>query len=324
MEIYLYTEPGCRACVDAKAFLTSHGISFQERNVRLNPEYLRILNDELNSCTTPTLVVDRESVVGFDRIKYQLLARTLGFAQPVGPGARPARRESFMKTKRIVIVLILLAVAVPLSAQMAFGPRLSNVSGVWNPVVGGGAAYEMKDSDGTTSQIEMTIIGKEDVQGTPGYWTEIAVTGSQNKDKDMVLKYLVTRGSAGMTASKVIMQQPGQDPMEMDLSAMGMGMGGRKSPMSAPTDIREKADLVGTETITVPAGSFSCDHYHNKDNTGDAWVSSKVGPWGLVKMVDKKQTMILNKVITDAKEHITGTPKPFNPMEMMRNHGGRE
>jgi hypothetical protein len=34
--------------------------------------------------------------------------------------------------------------------------------------------------------------------------------------------------------------------------------------------------------------------------------------------------MILNKVITDAKEHITGTPKPFNPMEMMRNHGGRE
>ena len=322
MEIYLYTEPGCRACVDAKAFLNSHGISFQERDVRLNPEYLRILNEELNSCTTPTLVVDQETVVGFDRITYQLLARTLGFAQPAAPGARPARREMSMTTKRIVMVLIVLALAAPLSAQMAFGPRLSNVSGVWNPVAGSGGVYEMTDSDGAKSQIEMTIVGKEDVQGTPGYWMEIAVTGSRNGD--VVLKYLLARGSVGMNASKVIIQQAGQDPMEMDFAAMGMGMGGRKPPVSTPTDIREKADLVGTETITVPAGTFSCDHYHSKDNTGDAWVSSKVGPWGLVKMVDKKQTMVLNKVITDAKDHITGTPKPFNPMEMMRNRGGRE
>jgi hypothetical protein len=123
-----------------------------------------------------------------------------------------------------------------------------------------------------------------------------------------------------MNASKMIMQQAGQEPMEMDFNAMGMA--GRKPPV--PTDIREKADLVGTETITVPAGTFSCDHYHSKDNTGDVWVSSKVGPWGLVKMVDKKQTIVLNKVITDAKDRITGTPRPFNPMEMMRNRGGRE
>ena len=56
MEIHLYTEPGCSACVDAKAFLTSHGILFEERDIRANPEYLRILTDEIDSCTTPTLV----------------------------------------------------------------------------------------------------------------------------------------------------------------------------------------------------------------------------------------------------------------------------
>jgi hypothetical protein len=29
--------------------------------------------------------------------------------------------------------------------------------------------------------------------------------------------------------------------------------------------------------------------------------------------------MVLTKAITDAKDHITGTPKKFDPMQMMRN-----
>ena len=58
-----------------------------------------------------------------------------------------------------------------------------------------------------------------------------------------------------------------------------------------------------------------------KDGTGDAWVSDKVGPWGLVKSQDKDSTMVLAKVITDAKDHITGTPKKFDPMQMMRGMG---
>ena len=39
----------------------------------------------------------------------------------------------------------------------------------------------------------------------------------------------------------------------------------------------------------------------------------QVAPWGLVKMQGKDASMILTKVITDAKDHITGTPKKFDP-----------
>src|SRR5260370_28037812 len=67
MEIHLYTEPGCGACIEAKSFLTSHGISFEERDVRANPEYLRILTDDLDSCTLPTLVAGNTIIAGFDR-----------------------------------------------------------------------------------------------------------------------------------------------------------------------------------------------------------------------------------------------------------------
>jgi hypothetical protein len=47
--------------------------------------------------------------------------------------------------------------------------------------------------------------------------------------------------------------------------------------------------LVGTESITVPAGTFPCKHYRNKltaEDNGpvlDVWVSDAVAPTGLVK-----------------------------------------
>jgi glutaredoxin len=73
MEIYLYTEPCCGACIEAKNFLKSSGISFQERDVRANPEYLRILTEDLDSCTLPTLVAGDAIIAGFDRQEYERL-----------------------------------------------------------------------------------------------------------------------------------------------------------------------------------------------------------------------------------------------------------
>ncbi len=73
MEIVLYTEPRCSACVDARSFLTSHGLSFEERDIRSNPEYLRILNEELDSCMTPTLLAGDKILIGFDKAEYEQL-----------------------------------------------------------------------------------------------------------------------------------------------------------------------------------------------------------------------------------------------------------
>jgi glutaredoxin len=75
MANYFYTEPGCAACEDARKFLISHGIPFEERDIRANPEYLRVLTEELDSLTTPTLVLGDNVIVGFDRNEYK---RALG------------------------------------------------------------------------------------------------------------------------------------------------------------------------------------------------------------------------------------------------------
>ena len=227
-----------------------------------------------------------------------------------------------MKTKQIVVLLAVLSLALPLGAQMGMGPRMPDMSGIWHPVVGAGGAYEMTDRDGKKSQLELTIVGKEDVAGKPGFWMEMAMANPRSGG-DMFMKYLIAPGDNGMMSTRMIMQMPGQDPMEMDLNMMNRG---GRGPAAGATgsDIRSKAELVGTESVTVPAGTFTCEHYRTKDGNSDVWVSDKVAPWGLVKMQGKNNSMLLTKVITDAKDHITGTPKKFDPMQMMRDRQGQQ
>ena len=220
-----------------------------------------------------------------------------------------------MKLKPITALLIAFVVALPLAAQM-MGPRIPTLSGIWHPEVGSGASYDRSTADRKT-QMEITVVGKEDVDGKPAYWMEFAISDpNMMGGQQMVMKQLMSVDVNTVTSTRVIMQPPGQDPMEMDMS-MGPGRG----KQSTPANIADKAELVGTESVTVPAGTFSCQHFRMKDGSGDAWISDKVTPWSLVKYQGKDSTMVLTKVITDAKDRITGTPKKFDPMEMMRNRG---
>src|SRR5262249_60067091 len=75
----------------------------------------------------------------------------------------------------------------------------------------------------------------------------------------------------------------------------------------------DKWRQVGTESVTVPAGTFSCAHWQRDDGKSDVWVSDKVSPFGIVKMVNEHETMTLTKLITDAKDHITGPVQQFDP-----------
>lgn len=214
-------------------------------------------------------------------------------------------------------VFIALAFGAALSLDAQMGTRMQGpaMSGIWHPVVGSGGAYEVTGSDGQKHRMEITIVGKEEVEGKTAYWMEMAM-GDPRSGGDMYIKYLVTPNENGMTSTRMIMQPPGQQPMEMDTSMMNRG------PSHAlPSDIQQKAERVGSESVTVPAGTFTCDHYRMKDGSADVWISDKVAPWGIVKTQGKDSSMVLTRVITDAKDHITGTPRKFDPMQMMRGMG---
>jgi hypothetical protein len=201
-----------------------------------------------------------------------------------------------------------LAAAVLLAAWPAvsqIGVRAPEFRGVFNPVVGSGAAYEMASKAGK-SDLELTVVGKEDVNGKPGVWIEMAINPPQGSGP-MYAKNLMVIDGKSATSAKMIVQITGQPPM--DITSM---IAAQQAP-PASIDVRDSAEHVGTEDVTTPAGTFSCEHYKAKDGAWEAWLSDKVIPWGLVKSNNGADTtMVLTKVITGATDHITGTPVPMN------------
>jgi hypothetical protein len=200
-----------------------------------------------------------------------------------------------------------LVATMPLFASAQMGMHVAPaMRGIFNPIVGSGGEYEMTADKGTKMVMEIAIVGKESVAGKDGYWFEM--TMSNLPTGQMVMKSLTVVEGTDTVVSRVIMQMGTRPPMEMPTQM------NKSSAQKQPADIRDRAEDVGSETVTTPAGTFTAEHYKMKDGTGDAWVAPKAGPYGLVKFQGKDSTMVLTKVITDAKDRITGTPQPFNPM----------
>jgi hypothetical protein len=205
-------------------------------------------------------------------------------------------------------VITAVCLLVPMVASAQFGrSQAPSWRGVWNPVVGAGGTYEVTKKDGTKTTMEMAIIGKESVDGKDGYWFEVTIPGTEVGT--MIMKSLTVRNDQDMTSTRMIMQMGDRAPMEMP-SRM------TQNREKQPADIRQLAEDVGPESVTTPAGTFATTHYKMKDGSGDVWVADKAGPFGMVKFVGKDNSMVLIKVESNAKDKITGTPVPFNPMAM--------
>jgi hypothetical protein len=207
------------------------------------------------------------------------------------------------------VVVAIVMLCLPASAQV--GMRQPQMRGMWHPVVGAGAVYEMQSRDAKKNALEVAVVGQEQFQGKPGYWLEMSFPDP--------------RGGEGI--SKMLMVTEGENPgpkrmiVKMGGEAMEMPM---NSPMMANrsqsqnTDIRKDAVRLGTETITTPAGTFVCEHWRTNDQSSDVWLSDKVSPWGIVKTTGKDSSLLLTRLVTDAKTKITGPVKQFDVQEMMK------
>jgi hypothetical protein len=232
------------------------------------------------------------------------------FYNPRNPAGRASEIGEAMTGAKLSILVAVVSLIGAISANGQMGMRGVRLPpGFFNPVVGGGASYETTDSNGRKSGLDLALIGKESVNGKDGYWIEWTMPDSSMGT--ILAKELLVM-SDPITISRVVMQMAGRPPMVMPEQMTG-------NMDIKPADIRTKADDLGKESMTVPAGTFSCEHYRAKDSGDDTWISSKVSPIGLVKdqSKDKTRTTVLLKTYTDAKDKITGTPQPFNPMMMM-------
>jgi hypothetical protein len=193
---------------------------------------------------------------------------------------------------------------------MGGGPPAVNMRGVWQPVVGSGAAYDV-EAKGRKSSMEFAIVGSEGAMGKTGHWLEMAFKDPRRGE--MVMKSLVVLDDKNTRIVKMVMYSPEMGAIEFPVEMMGRT--GQSAVQEA--DIRTSAELVGTESVVTPAGTFTCQHYRGKDkdgNVSDVWVAEDVAPYGLVKMTSKDSSMVLTRVISGARTRVVGTPRSMRDM----------
>ena len=168
----------------------------------------------------------------------------------------------------------------------------------FNPVVGHGEVYETSTGvAGEKETQQFQIVGRESVDGHTAYWFEIVMDTPNGRGAG---KSLIVPGEAVIRRS--IVQMPGGPPMEMMVRPHRLN--------SHAPDRHERQ--IGTETVTVPAGTFTCEHWKN-DAGDEAWINSKASPITVVKSVEPGRTMVLVRLIGDAHDAITGQVVPFDP-----------
>jgi hypothetical protein len=220
--------------------------------------------------------------------------------------------------KRAVMILILaLGVTAGLWAQRPGGMggmfgNMPSMPGFQNPTVGSGAEYLMT-TKGKEMDFSTVALGKEEVDGASGYWMEIRMV-SADLGGEMVMKELTVISPEGAGIKRMIMQQPGKPPMEMPGMMMNMMQQRQPHPLTPTGGATGKGgmgELVGTESVTVPAGTFSCEHYRSQGANGpnDLWISKDVTPYALVKMTGPDVSMVLKKTLSNETSHIKGEPQ---------------
>ena len=216
---------------------------------------------------------------------------------------------------RTLIGLLVLGVCIGLSpvANAQFGGSLfhkPNIGDIFHPVVGEGAVYEEQHKDGTKTPLEMYTVGKEMTDdGKEAYWFEV---GHMEKSSGE-LKYskmLVTKDNFEIKRMIFVMPHS-QQPMEIPVNI------NQKTKDKIEAE-KEKWHQVGMEPVTVPAGTFLCQHWAKDDGTENIWVSSKISPLSMVKAVRNDTTTVLVKTASGVTTHITGTPQKFDPQMMMQ------
>jgi hypothetical protein len=223
-----------------------------------------------------------------------------------------------MKRMKWGIILPVLALAAPLGAQMNMDVfQRPAIMKVFHPVVGKGAQYASTSKTGGLSWTEeLAVIGKDAVDGKDAYWMQMVRIDEKGTAHGG--KALITVDD--FQVHRMIMEVPGQGLMEFPANMMMMSAKNRQNMQDALTEWHS----VGSDSITVPAGSFSCEHWRNDKKNEDLWTSDKVVPFGMIKEAGPTSTMVLVKTLDTVADRYSGPAKTFDMQQMMQQMQQRQ
>ncbi|MGH7613151.1 MAG: hypothetical protein ACREMW_03775 [Gemmatimonadales bacterium] len=162
----------------------------------------------------------------------------------------------------------------------------------------------------------MAIVGSERFGDSTYYWYEMQTTGTvNNKPSNTIVQILMAGIATPKVAVRGLVMKNNNEPA-MRAPDMMIGMMSQRA-MPGVSQYLEKnckkggIQVLGVESVTVPAGSFRALHVKDADG-GEAWLQTGVGVFAMVKVLGKDgMVMALTGRGDDAKSAITETPKPM-------------
>jgi hypothetical protein len=151
-----------------------------------------------------------------------------------------------------------------------------------HPVVGNWARYRLRGGTADSSEVRMALVGREGIADREYVWQESVVTTAAG---DAVIQSLVPASPYDPTAiQRAIVRPPGQSPAEVPSTALARMPAGGQS--SAGLDACRQGEVVGWETVTVPAGQVRALHvrYVRAERTADAWLAPGI-PFALARTI---------------------------------------
>jgi hypothetical protein len=174
--------------------------------------------------------------------------------------------------------------------------------------VGQWAEYEIASDQGKATS-RFAVVGTEEAAGKEHFWYE---TRMESPMGAMIMQLLVPSYPYQQSEVQQAVVKMGDQPaMIVSEQMLGMMQGrGAENPARDAASACENAELVGRETVTVPAGAFEVVHLRVSEDSeaADIWVSPDV-PFGMVKLEGHGVELVLLNHGKDAKSSISEKPQ---------------
>ena len=182
--------------------------------------------------------------------------------------------------------------------------------------VGQWASYQINGGPHNGVTMRFAIVNTERRGDSTLYWFEVSTVSPNDASRSGVMQMLVPSFDVERSGIRGLVMKMGSQPaLKMPDQMIGM-MGQRMGNHNPGLDMSRRclaAQVIGSETVSVPAGSFKALHLKGADG-GEAWMSADI-PFGLVKVLMKDaSTMVLTGKGMDAKSSITETPQEMPMM----------
>lgn len=181
---------------------------------------------------------------------------------------------------------------------------------IFNPIVGQWSKYEMKDSEGNKGILTISVVSKEG----SNYWME--VESSLTSDVG-IAGYLVSGDPTEDSNVLKVRLKNGDGPI-IEISKEMLEKLKRKQRSTPPTTgigpSVGKIQSLPNETVKIGNQTYDCQRIKliSLDNKiADIWISEKVSPFGIVKLISGDESLILIDAGKGAKPRLFGNATPL-------------